>query len=86
MTDDAADGALPPDQNGFDIAAVLVGNEIGCETRCAGKVDDFDIVPGIVDQVVAFSGDGDEKGFDQFEVGVADPAQKVVERAVLVRL
>jgi len=37
LADDSADGAFAADQDGFDIAAVLVGNQIGRETRSAGK-------------------------------------------------
>jgi hypothetical protein len=71
VTNDAADRPLPSDQNGFDIAAILVGDEIGRETGSAGKVDGFDIVSRIIEQVVVLTADGFETGLDQCEIGIA---------------
>ena len=52
LADDAADGAFAADQNGFDVAAVLIGNDERRQTRSAWEVDDLDIIAGIVEQVV----------------------------------
>ena len=49
LTDNAADRALAADENGFDVAAVLVGNKVRGKARSARKVDDFDVVAGIIE-------------------------------------
>jgi hypothetical protein len=70
VTDDATDRSLSSDQNGLDIATILVGDEIRRETGPAGKVDGFDIVSRIIEQVVVLTADGFETGLDQCEIGI----------------
>src|SRR6266566_3882570 len=79
LADNSADGAFAADQNGFDVAAVLVANQVCRKTRSARKVDDLDIVAGIIEQ---FAGSGlfvHEMRRNQCKVAGAEPPQQVVE-------
>src|SRR5436190_16588075 len=52
LTDDSADGALSADQNGFDVPAILTCDQVRHQARPARKMDYFDAVAGIIEQVV----------------------------------
>src|SRR5262245_61106576 len=52
LADDAPSGTLPAEQNALEVAAVFMGHEKGCKRRPTGKVNDLDIVAGIVEQLV----------------------------------
>src|SRR5580704_13364329 len=82
MADDAADGALAADQNGLDVTAVFVGDQIRRQARSAGKMDDLDIVTRIIEQVAGHGLFGREIRRDQRKVLGAEPPQQVVERAI----
>ena len=82
VADDAADRTLAADQNGLDVAAVLVGDQIRRQAWSAGKMDDLDIIAGIIEQVTRDSLFGREMRRDQREVLGAEPPQQVVERAI----
>ena len=79
LADNSPDGAFAADQNGFDVAAVFVGDEICRKTRSARKVDDLDIVAGIIEQVVCRSLFVREMRPNQRKVAGAEPPQQVVE-------
>ena len=80
MTDDAADGAFAPDQNGLDVASVLVADQKRHQGRPAWKVDQVDIVAGIVEQFVGRLLGLDQVRHDQRIILVAQGTQQVVER------
>ena len=82
LADNSADGAFAADQNGFDVAAVLVGDQIGRKSRSARKVDDFDIVAGIVKQVAGLGLLVGEMRRNQRKVAGAEPPQQIVERTL----
>src|SRR3954454_11315999 len=52
LTDDSADSALAADQNGFDVPAVLTCDQVRGQARPTRKMDYFDSVAGIIEQVV----------------------------------
>src|ERR1700761_7131588 len=82
MADDAADCAFAPDQDGLDIAAILVWYHVGNEAGAAGEIHRLDIVTGAVEQVGGARVDLREMRLDQRVVGRGKAAQQVVERAV----
>ena len=83
MADDATDRTLASHQDGFDIAAILVRDQIGGEARSAWKMNRLDVVAGVVEQIVRVAVAGIEIRLDQPEVCLAETGQKVVERAIL---
>ena len=85
LADDAADRALAADQNGFDVAAVLAGDEVGNETRTTGEMHDLDVVAGAVEHVAGIGVDLGQMRRDQREVGGVEAAQQIVERPLTGR-
>jgi len=73
FADNAADGALATDQNGLDVAPVLVGHQIGGETGAAGEVHDLDAIAGIVKQAVGVRFLLRQMRRDQRKVGGIEP-------------
>ena len=80
MADDAADRALAPDQDGLDVASVLVAHEKRHQGRPTWKVDQVDIVAGIVEQLVRLLIGLDEMRRNQRVILLPQRAQQVVER------
>ena len=75
LADDAADGAFAADQNGLDVAAVLVRHQIGDKARAAGKMHDLDVVAGTVKQVPRIGLAWRQMRRDQRKVGVVETPQ-----------
>jgi hypothetical protein len=65
-----------------DVAAFLVGDEIGRKARSAGKVHDLDIVAGVVEQFARFGLLMCKVRRDQRVVGGVQPPQQIVVRPV----
>src|SRR5712671_4593510 len=82
LADDTADRAFATDQDGLDVAAVLVGNHVGDEPGAAGKMHDLDIVAGAVEQVAGLALVLCEVGGEQRVVGIAQSAQQIIERTL----
>src|SRR6266566_1714216 len=78
FADDAADGALAPDQDGFDVAAVLIGDQKSRKAWPTGEMNGIDIVAGTVEQVVGAGLLMREMRRDQSKIGRAQPTKEVV--------
>ena len=79
LADDAADRSLAANQDGLDVAAVLVGNQVGDQARTAGKMHDLDVVAGVVEQIVRISVAFGKIRRQQPEVSVVQAPQQIVE-------
>ena len=73
-------GAFAPDQDGLDVASVLIADEKRHQRRGAGKIDHVDIVAGIVEQLVGCLLGLDQVRHNQRIILVAQGTQQVVER------
>src|ERR1700680_1827232 len=78
LADNSADGAFTADQNGFDVAAVFVGNEVRRKTLPAWKVDDLDVVARIIKQGAGAGLFVHEVRLNQRKVAGAEPPQQIV--------
>src|SRR3954454_7547218 len=78
LTDDSADSALAADQNGFDVPAVLTCDQVRGQARPTRKMDCFDAVGRIIEQVVWFGVPMRDIRRDQRKISPSSPPQKVV--------
>src|SRR6266446_8740673 len=78
LADNSADSAFAADQNGLDVAAVLVRYHERCKTGSARKVDGVDIVAGIIEQAAGGALFVCKMWLKQRKIAGVQPPQQIV--------